>query len=903
MSSKGPLHQFGINFSAVRDIPEDPKVRLDYFRRFKALIAGEHEKIQTWHRSGAGGREVIQALTGLNDEVIRHVVNALAALPAYRSKKILDKFALIAVGGYGRGELNPSSDIDLLFLLKRQMDSTLDRFIQDIISVLWGIGMEIGQSCRTVKECQLLAREDFTILTSMIEIRYITGLRDLSEKLADSVRKNILKKKSKEFLDDHLRQFHSRAESRQGVTGDPEPDIKNGPGGLRDYHAALWAVAVTFNGASLQEIHRDDVITPRELAQLDESVGYLLRTRTDLHYLKDKKSDVLELGLQKDLAASLGYRTESGTGDVESFMHDYFQHATNIRHLSDVIFHRCLEVNPTLKNLLSHLKKKNLENGFAINKSRLSVQEYDEGLFEKEPFLLITVFELCARHGLEPDPQLKRLIRQSVHLADQEFIDDTRVGEFLSKLLNEPHSERILRLLHDSGLLAHLIPEFGKTLFRVRYDFYHRYTADEHALRMVHFLETLPEQSDEGLHKFKELYEGTQDRLVLKLACLLHSLGKEAGAASSQQTREMLCRIFERLWLAPDQRQTLFFLIDQLAIMSEIAFHEDIHDPATIRKMGQLADTPERLDLMLLMSYAELNAIAPGTWTAWKRLLLSELYHRTHNYLVRPQSLADKPIITRAAVYSMMGDLIPKEEIDRHLDSMPDDYLLAAESKDIVEHLRLIKKRGGQPFSIQFNNHEAEGFFDLMLCGQSNIGMFKNLVGTLTTRALNILGAQIFTSRDGVALLTLQVAGENALQIFGSLDKVWQEIEKNLNDLMNETKTLQDLLKERTRLLRPVKNDTPIEPRIHIENYSENPYTLVRIEARDHPGMLYKIAHGFREFGIRMHRAKIATRGGKGIDVFSISLNGKRITFPALIQRLKDRLITLLLVEKLEDLG
>lgn len=900
MNPQAPFHQFDLDFSPVRQIPADPKVRLEYFRRFKDLIQQEHDKIKSWHRAGAGGREVIQAMTGLIDEVVRHVVKVLSELDEYQNKNLPDKFALVAVGGYGRGELNPGSDIDLLFLLQKQMDKTLDRFIQDITSVLWGIGLEIGQSCRTVKECQLLAQDDPTIRTSMIETRFLTGTYALYQKLWESVRKNVLKKRAKEFLSDNLKKIFESSETREGVTSHPEPDIKNGPGGLRDYHAALWGVAVSFDGVSLQEIQRTDVVTPQELDQLEQSVDFLLKVRNEMHYQKGKKLDILEMGIQMELAAQLGYLAPDGSGDAKAFMRDYFMHATRIRHITKDICSRCLEVKPTLENILTQLQKKNLDYGFVIKKTKLSLQEFDERLFQNDLSLFLKVFQLCQEYGLQPDTQLNRLIRQNVDLVDSHYIANPKVGKFLLGILEHPHSEKVLRLMHESGLLARLIPEFGRSQFRISYDFYHRYTADEHALRMIHFLENLPELPDEGLKKFQELYEKAEDRVVLKLACLLHSLGTEES--SSSKTRESLHRVFEHLTLTPQQCDLLIFLISHMHTLNEIAFHEDIHDPVILRNLSRLTETPQKLGLLMLMSYAELNAVAPGTWTSWKKLLLTEVYHRTHNYMAHPESLEQKPQTTRQAVYAKLARELPKEVIDRHLEAMPEDYFLTADSEDILKHIRLVQKKGDKPFAIQFIDHAPEDFFDLILCGQSNIGLFKNLVGTLTARALNILSAQIFSRKDGIAIIIVQVGSLEAINIFGSVEKVWQEIEKNFKELSDETKTLGALLKERTRLLQETRPEAAIEPRIQIENYAENPFTLIRIEARDHPGMLYKIAHAFRSFGIRPHRAKIATRGGKGIDVFSVSLDGRKITFPALIQQIKDRLVATLLVKKLEDL-
>ena len=903
MSPKPHFHQFDLDFSSVRNIPADPKVRLDYFHKFKDLIQQEHDKIKEWHRAGAGGREVIQALTGLIDEVTRHVITSLSELEEYRNKNLTDKFALVAVGGYGRGELNPGSDIDLLFLLQKKMDKTLNRFIQDIISVLWGIGLEIGQSCRTVKECQLLALDDPTIRTSMVETRFLTGTYPLYQKLWNSVRKNVLKKKAKEFLNENLKTIFDSSDAGEGVTSHPEPDIKNGPGGLRDYHAALWAVAMSFDGASLQEIQRADVVTPEELGQLGESVDFLLKIRNDLHYQKGKKSDALVMGLQKELAAHLGYRGEEGQGDAESFMRDYFMHATRIRHISLDIFNRCLEVKPTLQNILTQLQQTNLEKGFINKKNKLSSSELDEDFFKNDLSLFLKIFELCQQHELEPDTQLNRLIRQNVDLVDSHYIASPKVAEFLLRIMEHPHSENVLRLMNEVNLLARLIPEFGQSQYRISYDFYHRYTADEHALRMVRFLENLPDLADGGLKVFQEIYNETDHRVLLKLACLLHSLEKEGEETTSSQTRESLSRVFKDLPLTPEQCELLIFLIGQLHALKEIALHEDIHNPTIIRKLGEIAETPNKLGLLLLMSYAELNAVAPGTWTPWKKILLTEMYQLTLDYLVRPESLKEKPRNTRQEVYSKLADQLPKEIIDQHLQNMPEDYLQTADSKDIVEHIRLVEKKGEEEFAIQFIDHPSGEFFDLILCGQSNIGLFKNLVGTLTARALNILSAQIYSRKDGLALIVVQVGSRKAIDIFGSVEKVWKEIENNLKDVLNQTKTLGALLKERTRLLGEGIGEAAIEPQIQVENYADNPFTLIRIEARDHPGMLYKIAHTFRSFGIRPRRAKIATRGGRGIDVFSVSLDGRKLNFPPLIQRVKERLINTLLVKKLEDLG
>ena len=290
MNSSIGHYKFEVDFSPVREIPEDPKERLPFFTAFKRILKQEKEKIQAWHRQGAGGREVIQAHTSLIDEVIRHLITRLVALKPYSRSKILEEFALVAVGGYGRGEMNPFSDIDLLFLRPEKFLKTTDEYIQDLISIFWGIGMEIGHSCRTVKECVQLARQDITIKTSMIETRFLIGHKGIYEKFDQTFEKNVLKKNIKSFLQSKLTEKYDRYGTEEGLVFAPEPNVKDGLGGLRDYHTALWATAVRFGGLSLREIGTNDMISAQEINGLYDSVNFILRVRNELHYLMGKKN-------------------------------------------------------------------------------------------------------------------------------------------------------------------------------------------------------------------------------------------------------------------------------------------------------------------------------------------------------------------------------------------------------------------------------------------------------------------------------------------------------------------------------------------------------------------------------------------------------------------------------------
>jgi [protein-PII] uridylyltransferase len=893
-------YKFGIDFSPVRSIPEDPRERLEFFTAFKSLMRAEKEKIRAWHRGGAGGREVIQAHTCLVDEAIRHLIDALAAIKPYAGTGIRGEFALVAVGGYGRGELNPFSDIDLLFLRPAKIKKITDEFVQDLISIFWGIGLEIGHSCRTIKECVQLAKEDLTIKTSMIETRFLIGQKEIYEKFNQSFEKNVLKKNINNFLDSKLKEKYSRYGMEDGLVCIREPNIKEGPGGLRDYHTALWATAVRFGCLSIREIGPNDMISKQEVDTLYESVNFALRVRNELHYLVEKKSDVLSLDIQKQLAANLHYTENDATAGVENFMRDYFLHATNIKNFSHTVFELCRQSRPSLKSVFSTLTQKTLGDGFIAKNSTLHMEGDPEERFQNNRALLLKMFELCWENNLEPEFRLKKSLRRHKQLLDEAFIKKAHVKEFLFSLLQNSQSEKGLRLLHESEILGQILPEFGQAHCMVSYDFYHRYTADEHSLRMVHFLEELANSNGHDLGEMPQVFENLAPKPLLKLAALLLSIGKEHGSQTSCNQREILTAIAERLQLDASETETLSFLITNQTEMIETALHQDIHAPAIIKSFAKQVGDEERLKLLYLLSYADLRAVAPGTWTSWKKVLLSELYHHALAYLERPASLKEKPQTTGLEVYQALQSEVPVEEIEQHLDLLPEDYLLSSISDEIALHLRLIRSLKDKPFIFHHQYNEEGKFHQVTLCCLAKLEAFEKLVGTLTAKNLNILSARIYLKKDGIVIITLQVgaAKEDPENL-----KVWKDVKHNLGEIFERRLDLRTLFSARKRYVVAKTASLAITPKIRVDNTLQTPFTIVRIEARDHLGMLYKIAKVFSEFGIQIHRAKISVQGDRGIDVFYVSLNGNKIVFQKLIRRIKEKLVQILLVDKLEDIA
>lgn len=902
MSDSVGHYKFEIDFGPVRQIPADPKERLPFFTAFKSLLKQEKEKIRTWHRRGAGGREVIQAHTSLIDIVIRHLITALVTLKPYSQSNILDEFALVAVGGYGRGEMNPFSDIDLLFLRPEKFQKTTDEYIQDLISIFWGIGMEIGHSCRTVKECVQLAREDMTIKTSMIETRFLIGHQGIYEKFNQSFDKNILQKNVKAFLESKLKEKYDRYGTEDGLICAQEPNVKEGLGGLRDYHTALWATAVRFGGLSLREIGPNDMISSQEVNDLYESVNFILRVRNELHYLMEKKSDVLRLNTQKDLATNLGYVAETETARVENFMQDYFLHATNVFKSSHTIFELCRQSKNRLKSALSTFTQKSLGNGFLAKGSALTLEGDAREIFQNDKTLLLKLFDLCQENDLKPDIQLKRHIRRYKHLLDEEFIKARggEVKEFLFSILKDPESVKSLRLLHESEILGQVLPEFGRAHCMVNYDFYHRYTADEHSMRMIRFVEQLASSNGADTEELAKIFQELPEQFLLKFAFLLMSIGKDHGSQTSFNKNTILSGIAERFRLIPRRAQMVSFLIENQNEMIEAALHQDIYQPFIIQNFARKAVNEEGLKLLYLMSYAELRAVAPGTWTSWKNVLLSELYRNTLEYLQRPESLAEKPDAIRDEVVNALKQEVPVAEIEQHLNQLPDDYLLSVTAAEVALHLRLIRSLKEKPYILHHEYNDQGKFHNVTLCCLAKLEAFKKLVGTLTSKNLSIRDARIYLKQDGIAIITVQVA--ETKEDHQGLE-VWKSVKENLGKVIAGDMDLKTLFATRTRYVTPNKAPTAIIPKVKLDNTLKTPFTEVRIEARDHIGMLFKIAKVFADMGIQVHHAKISIRGDRGIDVFYASLNGKKILLPRLIRQVKEQMVQILLIDRLEDIA
>ena len=894
-------YSFGINFGTVPPIPDNPTELTKYHAGFKDLIKVERDKIKQFHRSGAGGREVVQAHTSLVDSVLCYLIEALASRYKSSLATLLEEFSLIAVGGYGRGELNPCSDIDLLFLTSKNIRRSTNKLIQDCIPIFWDLGLEVGSSCRTMQECLLLAKKDITIKTSMIETRFMIGNQIKYQKFFHSISKNTLRKNIKGFLDAKSKEKTLRYKEGIGPSSNPEPNVKEDVGGLRDYHTALWAVAIRFGCLSFREIPRDDIISSEELDILNRSIDFTLRVRNELHYLKNKKQDILTHNLQKEVSANLGYKETNEVLRVEQFMRNYFIHATNIHQYSEIIFQRCIETRRTIKKVLTSFAKKNLGYGFHASGGNLAMEEEDSGtLFEQNPSLILTAFELCQAHNLIPNYQIKRLMKKYSHLLGEVLFTKNKIKPFIFATLKNTNSERFLRLMHEVGVLGLFLPEHRRAHCRVSYDFYHRYTADEHSLRMVRFLEEL-ENKPNGFGELSENYKQLDTKILLKLSTLIQPGGENKDCEDPKEHLKVLSPAIVHLDLNPKELQTVGFLVGNAYLMIETALHKDIHQPVVIEKFAKKVATINKLDLLYLRSYAELRAVAPGTLTSWKKVLLSELYQRSRDYFKHPESLRSRSLTTWVEVYKILHWEFPPEDLEFHFDNIPEDYLETVKVEEAALHMRLIRSLKDKSFIFNHSYHGEGKFHQVILCCPTRFEAFKILVGTLTARSINILEAKIFVRKDDIIIISANIEETERLTVDNL--EIWKNLKQDLKNIFEDQKGLPKLLSERTRYISEKEIIEGMMPKVKVDNTSDPNFSIVRIEAPDHLGMLYKISKVFADLGIQIHSAKISTQGERGIDVFYVSLQNKKLLFDKLVRRIKERISSAMMVKNPEDIG
>src|SRR5882762_4279125 len=811
------------------------RLRLEFFRQ--ALAQG-FDSLKVRHAEGASGQESVRTHARLMDDIIFSLTRLIAD-DADRARLEPTALVVTALGGYGRGELHPLSDIDLMVVYDGEQSPYVQRMMQELLYSLWDLGLQVGHSLRSLDDCVAMARTDFPSRTSMQEARFLSGDRRLFARFGRVLRENVYRRDFAQFLETTLGERDQRYRRFGASPYIGEPNVKESAGGLRDVHTAMWLGEAKFGARTLRELADKGLITSREQAATDAALTFLWRVRNELHFFSGHKNDVLGRDVQPRIAKNLGYENDDTSLGVERFMRDYYLHARVIHRVSRRLIARCQETLSRRGSAERRQRQQALADGLVFFDGQLHLADRDPGPLRAEPSRLMKVFWHLHRLGCELSLDLERALEDTLYLADGAFQRSPAVRDlFLDVCRWWGRAAQTFREMHELGLLGRYLPEFGALTCLVQYDVYHKFSADQHSLLGVENLEALaPGQSAESEGAAQVFNEVDKPELLM-LGMLLHDIGKAKGHGHVAKGIPLIRELTARMGLPPEDAGMVEFLVAHHLTMSHIAQRRDIDDPKTVETFAQTVGDPQRLRMLYLLTWADMRAVGPGVLTGWQARILHELYARTLARLTGGR--VEKPNRTQLAarLWETLGGDVPMGDVRAHLAMVQDRYLATTSVQRMAAHLRLTARLPSAPVATELFHHPDLGSSDLVVVTQDVPGLFSLIAGTLAAHGVNIISAQIATRADGVAIDTFQVNDPTGEAVTSAAQ--WGRALAALTAVLTEDQSV-DALLERRRAGGRVTPPGETKPKITVDNRLSDEYTVIEVKCPDRLGLLYLI--------------------------------------------------------------
>jgi [protein-PII] uridylyltransferase len=840
----------------------------------KQFISSSHEEIHQRHAAGASGTEVVHQLSAVMDAMVSTLFNGILIVMGADGQRLTGHLTLVAVGGYGRGELNPYSDVDIMFLHDGSVPvEAVEAFAQKLLYFLWDLRLDVGYSVRTPADCVEMAAQDTTIKTALIDCRFLAGHQPLFTTLHKTVYSQILPKASDKFIKEKIAEMRRRRDKYGATIYLLEPNIKEGEGGLRDLQTALWAAQVKYKFENPKELVIKGILSEAEIEVYHSALDHLWRLRNELHFHTRRKSDQMNFDLQVHLAGFLGYKDRGKVLAVEDFMRDYYRHAARVEHFSSTLTSRCIWRDEGALKILGYFVRRPVGNGCFVLKGELIIP--DESIVDKNPAVLMHIFEHAQKHGVTLNIRVKWLIRRSLHLVNDKFRRNREVNQsFLNILRSEKGMAETLRLMHHLEFLNEYIPEFEHIYCKVQHDLYHIYTVDIHTLFAVEQMEKiLNGELKKELFLPCEVARQIGKRELLILSIMFHDIGKGEGGGHADKGADMIPTIARRMGLSKEDSERLEFLVRSHLIFAHISQRRDLADERMIIQFARQMGTSENLKMLFLLTIADVRAVGSDVWTTWKAMLFNELYEKAFNILERGdfrlEAGTERVRSVRRKVREMVEYDIPAATAKEELRALPTRYLLSAPLQNIADHLRLLVKLNETDLVMQVQHEPENGFSSFTICTFDTNGLFSKITGVMAANGINILGAQIFTGKNGKILDILQV---NSAQGFLITDESrWQKVEADMTDVLHGTVQVSDLVHKRQRpTLLQAKSARHFPTRIEIDNEVSEEYTVIDIYAHDKVGLLYLITSTINQLGLYIGVSKISTKVDQVADVFYV---------------------------------
>jgi len=856
---------------------------------YKKFLKVEEHRLRLKHQAGGGGREVCARRAELVDILLQYVFSAAAAA-ARENGRAEVLLALIALGGYGRGELNPFSDIDVM-LLHRQRDEIsphLEEMVNQVLYLLWDSGFKVGHSTRSIKEAIAQANCDMRTKTAMLESRFLAGDRELAGEFREQFRSKCIEGHEREYVEMRMQDQVARHRKFGDSVYLQEPNLKSGCGGLRDYQNLLWITYFKEGSLSTNQLVGKDWLSESDQRRIERAYDFLLRLRTDLHYSTGRATDVLHINLQEQIAKRLHYSPRNGQLRSEALMRDYYDHTRNILRVTERITEQFVSGYVTNKthSLFSFLPlirgdKTPIGDFFFVRNKQLHPARRD--IFRKDPEQMMRAFELALERALDLSPELADLLSRNLGQVTRTYQYARGPRTIFKSILSQKgRVGRILRMMHRVDFLGRYIPEFGQLTCLVQHEFLHRYTADEHTLVCIDKLDALAETNDPKLIAYRRIFEELEDPLVLYLALLLHDSGKAVGARPHSEASALFAqRVATRLQLSSEERKSLILLVDHHLTLSRIAQQRNLDDPATVMELAHIVKHQKNLNALMLLTLADGQGTSAEAWSDWKESLVWQLFHETSRYLADRKSYDEQTRIERQSLQAAVSEnLSPDytEEIEAHFEFMPDHYFRASDLPEIVQHLKLFRSflenvsTGGElPLApaIKWKVVPEQGHSVVTFCTWERERLLAKVAGSFSVVPLNILSADVFPRADNVVLAVFRVCDMNARPAAHPRDfeLVEQTLRRALEDESFDFLPLIEKAKRQSRGLAPA---IEFPMRIAIDNKTHPTYTLIEIQAPDRLGMLYDVLSCLDRENILIPLSRINTQAGAAIDTLYV---------------------------------
>lgn len=837
---------------------------------FKQTLNDANEFLKQRFAEGRSATELIHLRAQVVDEILQH------AWSRFFDNANSD-IALVAVGGYGRGELHPQSDIDIQILIRKDATPFHDAIV-GFTTFMWDIGLEVGHSVRTIKDCIHEAKQDITVATNILESRLLTGPEDLFlEQKSKTSTKKIWP--SKKFFQAKWEEQQARHQKFNDTAYNLEPNLKEGPGGLRDIQMIGWVAKRHFNATTLHDLVKHNFLTEEEYLKLKEGQAFLWRIRFAMHVITGRREDRLLIDHQRTLASQFGYQDDFNNMAVEKFMKDYYRTVMELSRLNEMLLNLFQEELLIRK---SFKKPKSLNKRFQIRNHFIEV--VNDNIFKHYPFALLEVFLLLEQHqnikGVRANTI--RLIRNHLHLIDEDFRNNLGCQTLFMEILRQPQGiTHELRRMNRYGVLAAYLPVFENIVGLMQHNLFHVYTVDEHTLMVIRNIRrfTVPEFKNE-FPLCSDIIQTIPKQELLVLAGMFHDIAKGRGGSHSEKGAEDAYAFCQQHRLSKYDSKLVQWLVKNHLVMSDTAQKKDISDPDIIFEFASLVGEIDRLKYIYLLTVADIRATGPNVWNSWKNTLLQDLYHATKRVLRRG---LDDPILTSEHIESTQSEALnelKKINLDEHKihsqwQHFDNEYFLRYSANEIVWHTTaLLDEKLTRSMPIQLiRNREKRGGTEIFVYAEEHENIFAQVTSTLEQVGLTIVDARILVSNDEHVLASFVVLNENNQPVNNSsqISELKKRIRQRVKNPDSELPPPQQHLSRQAKSFK-LKTD------IQFWTDKKDGRTAIQIITMDRPGLLSRIARAFLHCDVRLHNAKIATYGERAEDIFYItSRKGKAL--------------------------